>query len=342
MAEEIIRVGIVGAGGNTRSRHIPGLQAISGVEIVSVCNRNCESSERAASEFGIPKIYIHPLDLIAAPDTNAIVIGTWPYMHCPLTLAALAADKHVMCEARMAMNAEEARTMRDAARAKPHLTTQIVPAPMTLHVDSTIRQLLADGYLGDVLTVEVQDTGSFLDADAPLQWRQDSDLSGLNIMTMGIWYESLMRWVGEAASVYAKGQTFVKMRKDDRGILTAVRIPEHLDITAEMVCDAQLHMQISRVMGFSEPPSATLYGSEGTLRFTQGKLFGGRKGEDGLEEIPTLNENEAGWRVEEEFVNAIRGRESITHTDFDTGVKYMEFTDAIARSMAERREISIF
>jgi predicted dehydrogenase len=52
-----MRIGIVGAGNNTRVRHIPGLKAIPGVEIVSVCNRSRESSQRAADAFHIPKVY---------------------------------------------------------------------------------------------------------------------------------------------------------------------------------------------------------------------------------------------------------------------------------------------
>ena len=51
MAQAPIKVGIIGAGNNTRVRHIPGLQAIDGVEIVSVCNRSRESSQRAADQF---------------------------------------------------------------------------------------------------------------------------------------------------------------------------------------------------------------------------------------------------------------------------------------------------
>ena len=98
-----IRIGIVGAGNNTRVRHIPGLKAIPGVEIVSVCNRSRESSQRAAEAFNIPKVYEDWRALVAADDTDAIVIGTWPYMHREITCAVLAAGKHVMCEARMAM-----------------------------------------------------------------------------------------------------------------------------------------------------------------------------------------------------------------------------------------------
>ena len=51
-----IRVGVVGAGANTRGMHIPRLQAIDGVEVVSVCNRSHASGARVAAEFGIPEV----------------------------------------------------------------------------------------------------------------------------------------------------------------------------------------------------------------------------------------------------------------------------------------------
>ena len=72
MSQEPIRVGIVGAGANTTSKHIPGLQALKGVEIVSVCNRSRESGERVAKQFNIPQVYENWLDLIEADDTDAI------------------------------------------------------------------------------------------------------------------------------------------------------------------------------------------------------------------------------------------------------------------------------
>ena len=333
MAQDTIRVGIIGAGGNTRSRHIPGLQAIEGIEIVGVCNRSQESSQRVADEFGIPKTYGNWQEAIADPDTNAIVIGTWPYMHCRATVAALEADKHVMCEARMAMNATEAHIMREVSRQQTHLIAQIVPSPMTLRVDNTIKRLITDGYIGDVLAIEARAGGAFLDSEAPLQWRQDFDLSGLNIMSMGIWYEALIRWVGEATRIMAMGKTFIKMRPDADGVMRSVRIPEHIDVVGDLACGAQLHIQVSNVAGLAVAPEVYVFGSNGTLRFSGNRLYGGQKGDTELNEIDIPEAEAGGWRVEEEFVNAIRGEEVITHTDFETGVKYMEFTEAVTRSM---------
>jgi predicted dehydrogenase len=337
---KLVRVGIVGAGRNTKGRHLPGLQAIEGVEIVSVCNRSRESSERAAAEFGIPKVYGDWRELVAAPDTEALVIGTWPYLHCPVTLAALDAGKHVLCEARMAMNLEEARRMLDAARRRPRLVAQVVPSPMTLHADATVQEWIAEGNMGKILAVEVRDASGFLDRESALQWRQDATLSGLNVMSMGIWYEAVLRWVGEAARVMAKGKVFVTMRKDAEDVMRSVRIPEHLDVVAELARGAQMHMQISRALGLSDPPSAVLYGSEGTLKFTGGRLYGGRRGESALREVPTPTERD-GWRVEEEFVRSIRDGEPVRRTSFEDGVRYMAFTQAVAESMATGQERAV-
>jgi predicted dehydrogenase len=343
MSNEIIRVGIVGAGANTISKHIPGLQAIDGIEIISVCNRSRQSSQRVAGQFGIPTIYDEWWELIAAPDTGAIIIGTWPYLHCRATLAALEAGKHVMVEARMAMNLEEARQMQDSSQTNPHLVTQIVPSPFSFSVDAAIKRLIAEGYLGDILAIEIRDhNGAFLDYAAPLTWRQDIDLSGLNVMSLGIWYETLMRWVGEATAVMAMGKTFAKMRLDrDSSSMKSVHIPEHLTVLADMACGAQATFSISTVTGLAPVQEALLYGSQGTLRFAGGKLFGGQRNDERLSEITISPEEQGSWRVEEEFVSAIRGAEPIQYTTFDAGVKYMKFTEAVAQSRTTGETVAL-
>src|SRR6185437_11777214 len=120
-----LRVGLIGAGANTRSRHIPGLRAVEGVRLVAVCNRRPESTAAAAREFDIPRTYAHWEQVVTDPEVDAVVIGTWPYLHCPITLAALAAGKHVLTEARMAMNAAQAHQMLAASREHPELTCMV-------------------------------------------------------------------------------------------------------------------------------------------------------------------------------------------------------------------------
>ena len=235
-----IRIGIIGAGAITLYRHIPGLKAIDGVTITSICNRSRASSERVASEHGIERIYDHWRDLVHGDDTDAVMIGTWPYLHRPITLAALEAGKHVFTQARMAMNATEAREMLAAARSHPHLVTQICPPPHTLKVDKTVKRLIAEGYLGEVLAARIVDAGAFIDRDAPLHWRQDEALSGLNVLALGMLYECVSRWLGPATRLTAMGHTFVKSRRTEEGSLRATPIPDHLGVFASLASGAQL------------------------------------------------------------------------------------------------------
>jgi len=142
-----IRIGIVGAGHITRTRHFPGFKAIPGVRVVGVCNRRRETARRVAQEFDIPKVYANWEDLVADPEVDAVVIGAWPYLHCPVTLAAFDAGKHVLTQARMAMNAREAQRMLDRALELPHLTAMIVPSPYGLTGDAFVRSLIDAGFL---------------------------------------------------------------------------------------------------------------------------------------------------------------------------------------------------
>ncbi|MGH7306774.1 MAG: Gfo/Idh/MocA family protein [Candidatus Rokuibacteriota bacterium] len=138
MTENTIRVGFVGAGANSRKHHIPKLGAQPGVELAAVANRTKASGEQVAKEFGITRVYGDWRELVRAPDIDAVCIGTWPNTHDEITRAVLAVGKHVLCEARLAMNAAEARGMLDAARRAPGLVKQLVPAPNTLEVDPTL------------------------------------------------------------------------------------------------------------------------------------------------------------------------------------------------------------
>ena len=156
MADEGIRIGLIGAGRNTRDRHIPGFHGVDRVEIVAVANRSRESGRVVADQFNIPTVYDSWQELLEDESINAVCIGTWPYMHRTLTIAALEAGKHVLTEARMAANAAEAREMLAASRAHPGLVTQIVPSPLTFKVDNLLTQKIAEGYIGDVLAVSLQ------------------------------------------------------------------------------------------------------------------------------------------------------------------------------------------
>ncbi len=346
MKRNKIRIGIIGAGQNTQLKHIPNFKKIEGVEIVAVCNRSLESSRQVSDKFGIPKIYAHWTELIENNEIEAVLIGTWPYLHCPAACAALQAGKHVLCEARMAMNAQEAYEMWNTSKNHPELVAQIVPSPFTLKYDQHLFDLIQSGFLGEILTLDLRfSSRTFIDRDSALTWRQNYSYSGLNMLSLGIWYEALTRWVGEAKRVSAMTRIFVKQRKDvENGKKIHISIPDHVDVLAEMYCGAQAHFQFSAVKGFSPYENEIwIFGSEGTLHLDlgQGHLLGGRRGMTGLEKIEIPPSKIGQWRVEEEFINAIRGIEQIKLTTFEDGVKYMQFTEAVSLSAATGETIHL-
>ena len=93
--------------------------------------------------------------------------------------------------------------------------------------------------------------------------------------------------------------------------------------------------------GLMDEQTATLFGSAGTISLREGTLFAGKRGDERLEPVKIPEHLVGGWRVEEEFINAIRGLAPIAHTTFADGLKYMQFTEAVARSFTEYRGITL-
>ncbi len=118
---QTVRVGIIGAGGIARSRHLPGLKKVDGVEVAVACNRTRETAEAFAREFGIPEVETDWRKVVERPDLDAVFITAPPILHAEGTIAALDAGKHVFCQARMARSVAEARQMLGRARQSPQL-----------------------------------------------------------------------------------------------------------------------------------------------------------------------------------------------------------------------------
>lgn len=330
-----IRIGVIGAGGNTRAKHIPLLQQIPGVEIVAVANRTRESGERVAREFGIARVAADWREVVAAPDVDAVVIGTWPYLHAEISIAALRAGKHVLTEARMARDLAEARAMLAEARRHPELVAQIVPAPFSIPFDATVREWLDSGKLGTVREVHAAFThGGLANASAPFSWRQDFDLSGKNTLFLGIFYEMVLRWLQrEPESVVADAAIFTRERCDERGAGREVKIPESLTVLGRYADGARLVLHVSGVETSAPRNELRVNGTEGGVRadFATGTLWFAARGES-EQRVEIAPEKRADWRVEADFIDSIREGRPVQLTDFATGVRYMAFTEAVWES----------
>jgi len=347
-----LRIGIIGAGANTVTRHIPGFQQIENVTITTVCNRSEESSQRVADEFGIERISRNWKDVVSADDVDAVLIGTWPYLHAEASIAALDAGKHVLTEARMARNVSEAQAMLEASKRNPGLVSQIVAAPMSFDFDETVIGLLESGVIGDLREVCVTHTGAqYADSMAAHGWRQDSELSGYNIISMGIYYEIILRWLKkEPAKVFASGAVFTKERLADGGSRKVqIEIPESISMVALYPDESRLVGHFSGIENGTPRNEIRLNGSKGSLRLdfgneilwkrqnfsTGGMLWRSSVGSPDEIEVAIAEGARRGWQVEADFVKSIREGLPVELTSFEDGLRYMRFTEAVYLSSKE-------
>lgn len=331
-----LRIGLIGAGNNTRERHIPGFRECEDVEITLVCNRTLDSSEKVAKEFGIDRIASDWADVVEDPDVDAVCIGTWPYLHAQATVAALENGKHVLCEARMASNVQQAEDMLAAHRKHPNLVAQLVPSPFTLDLDATVLEILAHR-LGHVREVCVTHTSAAnARHDTPLTWRQDFALSGYNVLTMGIYHEIIYRWLQQNPEwVVADAEIFTPERSPvDGGDPKPIQIPETISVLGRFQDGGRLVYHFSGLESGAPRNEIRLNGEKGSLRIDvgSGQLFFAGVANDQEETIEIPSEHRRGWQVEKDFVQSIRTGAPVTLTSFEDGVAYMRFTEAVHKS----------
>lgn len=343
VADAVLRVGAIGAGANTRLRHIPGLNAIDGVAVVAVCNRSEASGRRVADEFGFTRVETDPEALFRDPEIDAICIGTWPYRHKEYAVRALEAGKHVLCEARMAMDTSEARAMLAAAEARPDLVAMLVPGPFDLRSWRTIQRVVGDGLLGEVREVHatVLSAGALV-PEAPLHWREQSEFSGTNAMTVGIYAEVVHRWLGPTEWVMADATTYVTNRLDEHGQRVTLDVPDSLGILARMANGARAVYRVSTVAHASRDANGvSIFGSRGTLHWSADDLMTFAAYGEQARPLPPDPGTEGRWNVEADFVASIREGKPVELTSFADGLRYMQFTEAVWRSWRERRPVAL-
>jgi predicted dehydrogenase len=340
---DTIRIGVVGLGGICKARHVPGFRKVPGVDIVAVANRTLKSSESAAAELRIPHAVATWQELVTRDDVDIVLVGTWPYLHKEVTLAALKAGKHVFCQARMAMDAHEAQAMYDAAR-KSNRVTGLCPVPFGLKYDRALGRLFRDGVIGDVRLVRVQSfTNAYASPDAPMNWRKDHRLSGLNMHTLGMYIEVVHRWFGWTREVSAHTNVFTPRRMDPAGERVPVHIPDQVLATSVVGENVPVQYTISAV-AYKGEDRVEIYGTKGTIRYDilrdEMQIAVGEAGFDPVEVRTDEFYDVKDWAVERDFIAAIRDGFEY-HPDFFDGLRYMQVIGAIYQSAAEDRVVAV-
>jgi len=163
MTDKPIRVGFIGLNPGIHwaaTAHIPALQALpEQYAVVGVANTSLASARNAADAFGLPHAFENAQALVNSPEIDLVVVTVKVPHHRELVTAALNAGKHVFCEWPLGNGLAEARELADLAEAKGVVAavgTQMRVAPEVEY----LRQLIADGYVGEVLSTTLVGSGN--------------------------------------------------------------------------------------------------------------------------------------------------------------------------------------
>ncbi len=162
-----LRAGVIGTG-FIGPVHVEALRRL-GVAVTALCDVG-DLATAAAERLGIPHAFSDYRDLLACPEVDVVHITTPNRFHCEMSLAALRAGKHVVCEKPLAMNSSETARIVKAARASGRVlavnyNVRFYPAVLQL------RRVVARGELGEIIHVNGSYMQDWLFRDTDYNWR---------------------------------------------------------------------------------------------------------------------------------------------------------------------------
>jgi len=112
-----LKIGIIGCGGIANGKHLPAIKRNGNFEIIAFCDLQLERAEKAKTEFGTAdsKVYTDYKELLKEKEIQAVYVLTPNKSHTSISIDAMEADKHVMCEKPMAKTYEDAKKMVETA-----------------------------------------------------------------------------------------------------------------------------------------------------------------------------------------------------------------------------------
>ncbi|MCH4168790.1 MAG: Gfo/Idh/MocA family oxidoreductase [Streptococcaceae bacterium] len=210
------KVAVIGCGGIANGKHLPALSQVKEVELVGFCDLIIERAEKAKADYGTSdaQVFSDYKELLAKVDIDVVHVCTPNASHAELTIAALEADNHVMCEKPMAKTSEEAKAMIEAAERTGKKLT--IGYQNRFRTDSNyLHQVCEAGDLGEIYFAKahairrraVPTWGVFLDEEAQ---------GGGPLIDIGTHALDLTLWMMDNYQPkYVVGNTYHKLSKTE-------------------------------------------------------------------------------------------------------------------------------
>ncbi|TRZ38973.1 gfo/Idh/MocA family oxidoreductase [Niallia circulans] len=256
-----LKIGVIGCGSIAQHRHLQEYSWNKAVEIVAVCDINEERALEIGKEYSA-KAYTDYKELLADKDIDAVSVCTPNYLHAPISIDALNAGKHVLCEKPMATSSEEAAQMIEAAE-KNGKKLMIGHNQRFVKSHQKARELIQSGAVGKIYSFR-----SAFGHGGPEQWSVDGKESWFfqkekafigAMGDLGVHKTDLLR--------YVLGEEFVEV-----GAFVETNAKDFADVDDNAVCVLKTESGIIGTLAASwaytskEDNSTVIYGEKAILR----------------------------------------------------------------------------
>ena len=344
------KIGIVGCG-DISGIYLTNLTTkFANTEVVGVCDLIDAKAENAVEKYGIPKKYKDMHELFADPDVDIVLNITRPYQHHEVSMAAIAAGKHVYSEKPLGATLEEAIEIRDAA-AKKGVYVGGAPDTFLGAGIQTCRKLIDDGYIGKPVAAT-----AFFGCPGHERWHPDPDFyyqfGGGPVFDMGPYYvTALVNLLGAVTSVNGMtNRTHAKRMitaKSKFGEIIDVNVDTHAAGTLAFECGAIGTMINSFDIFAHNLPILEIYGTEGTLCVPDPNTFDGpvklfRREQREFLTVPLTfgyRENSRGLGLSDMASAIAAGRKA--RAGIDLYFHVLEVMAGIAKSASDKKEVKI-
>lgn len=331
---------------------IPVFQSHPSTQVVAVSSGHAERAASVAKEHGVSASYTDFGEMLDREKPDMVSIATPPRFHCPMTLAALERDIHVLCEKPFAMNAEEARTMLDASR-RAGVVAMVDFEFRHLPARAYLVELLRQNYVGQIRMVEFSLHFGWRSRpqDVGWNWWCDRSQGGGALGALGSHaVDSVRLWFGSnPRRVLCDLATFVD-RREGRPVTS----DDGFTLLMEFASGAQAVLQLSAAAGV-DSSRIGVYGSEGQLvipDFRGASLVGGKRSSRVVKDLKIPERyrlpQESGHILRAPFrslvntlVDAIHHQKPTPHPDFTDGLYSQQILDAAHVSSDEQRWVDV-
>ncbi|MBQ6568848.1 MAG: Gfo/Idh/MocA family oxidoreductase [Clostridia bacterium] len=269
----MINIGIIGCGKIARVCHIPEYENNKNARLFGFYNRTVSTAEALAEKYGA-KVYPTVDDMLSDPEIDAVSICTPHTLHAPLTVKALEAGKHVLCEKPMATSYEQCEKMVAAAKRsgkKLMICQTLRLAPAYLKATEIYRS----GAIGELLTFSAS-----LAHSGPENWSPGSsdswffDKNSANVGVIGDLGVHLIDYIlfltgQKAAGVFSKLETLEKRGADG----SFIGVDDNAVSVLKLSGGAVGNINVSWTNHGAGESGVNLFGSKGVIKIYPQKLI---------------------------------------------------------------------